>query len=52
MNVVAKKLGRELVLANQKEDTVLKKKSGFLTSANLDFDFEIGNSDFAVKHVI
>ena len=34
------------------EKTPCSKKSGSLTSTNLDFDFEIGNSDLAVKHEI
>ena len=34
-----------------REKTPCSKKSGCLTSTNPDFDFEIGNSDFAVKHV-
>ena len=35
-----------------RKKTPCSKKSGSLTSTNLDFDFEIGNSDLAVKHEI
>ena len=35
-----------------RKKTPCSKKSGSLTSTNLHFDFEIGNSDLAVKHEI
>ena len=35
-----------------RKKTLCSEKSGCLTGTNLDFDFEIGNSDFAVKHEI
>ena len=35
-----------------RKKTPCSKKSECLTSTNLDFDFEIGNSDLAVKHEI
>ena len=35
-----------------RKKTPCSEKSGCLTVANLDFDFEIGNSEFSVKHEI